>query len=197
MYENLFKNPLHRVFVYGTLKRGEPNHGIIKDTANGHAKFLGFGRTTIPYPLVIATKYNIPFLLKKPNIGNVSLMLEWDVHPRKIQAEGDESVDNIWLWIDLTFSYLELSNLHILSYLYYTMSRLYFHEIFWFTEFEHLISVLLTVYFNIRLSNQIDALLMNSMCSVRYTTWIRKCSRGWMNWRSIPRSTSELRTKFH
>lgn len=70
MYENLFKSPLHRVFVYGTLKRGEPNHGLIKDTANGYAKFLGLGKTTVQYPLVIATKYNIPFLLKKPNTGN-------------------------------------------------------------------------------------------------------------------------------
>ncbi|XP_014487478.1 PREDICTED: putative gamma-glutamylcyclotransferase CG2811 isoform X2 [Dinoponera quadriceps] len=70
MYENLFKNPLHRVFVYGTLKRGEPNHGIIKDVTNGYAKFLGIGKTTISYPLVIATKYNIPFLLKKSNVGN-------------------------------------------------------------------------------------------------------------------------------
>ncbi|KYQ48751.1 hypothetical protein ALC60_12257 [Trachymyrmex zeteki] len=60
MYENLFKSPLHRVFVYGTLKRGEPNHGLIKDTANGYAKFLGLGKTTVQYPLVIATKYNIP-----------------------------------------------------------------------------------------------------------------------------------------
>ncbi|XP_032691447.1 putative gamma-glutamylcyclotransferase CG2811 isoform X2 [Odontomachus brunneus] len=70
MYENLLKNPLHRVFVYGTLKRGEPNHGVIKDVANGYAKFLGIGKTTISYPLVIATRYNIPFLLKKPNVGN-------------------------------------------------------------------------------------------------------------------------------
>ncbi|XP_018393960.1 PREDICTED: putative gamma-glutamylcyclotransferase CG2811 isoform X2 [Cyphomyrmex costatus] len=70
MYENLFKSPLHRIFVYGTLKRGEPNHGLIKDTANGYAKFLGLGRTTVQYPLVIATKYNIPMLLKKPNTGN-------------------------------------------------------------------------------------------------------------------------------
>ncbi|XP_025157240.1 putative gamma-glutamylcyclotransferase CG2811 isoform X2 [Harpegnathos saltator] len=70
MYENLFKNPLHRVFVYGTLKRGEPNHSIIKDVANGYAKFLGIAKTTTSYPLVIATKYNIPFLLKKPNVGN-------------------------------------------------------------------------------------------------------------------------------
>ncbi|XP_011641860.1 putative gamma-glutamylcyclotransferase CG2811 isoform X2 [Pogonomyrmex barbatus] len=67
------ESPLHRVFVYGTLKRGEPNHGLIKDAANGYAKFLGLGRTTVPYPLVIATKYNIPFLLKKPNVGNYVL----------------------------------------------------------------------------------------------------------------------------
>ncbi|XP_018337897.1 PREDICTED: putative gamma-glutamylcyclotransferase CG2811 isoform X2 [Trachymyrmex septentrionalis] len=64
------ESPLHRVFVYGTLKRGEPNHGLMKDTAHGYAKFLGLGKTTIQYPLVIATKYNIPFLLKKPNTGN-------------------------------------------------------------------------------------------------------------------------------
>ncbi|KYM87051.1 hypothetical protein ALC53_03668 [Atta colombica] len=70
MYENLFKSPLHRVFVYGTLKQSEPNHGLMKDTANGYAKFLGLGKTTVQYPLVIATKYNIPFLLKKPNTGN-------------------------------------------------------------------------------------------------------------------------------
>lgn len=72
MYENLFKSPLYRVFVYGTLKRGEPNHGIIKDAANGYAKFLGLGKTIVSYPLVIATRYNIPFLLKKANTGNVS-----------------------------------------------------------------------------------------------------------------------------
>ncbi|XP_011701649.1 PREDICTED: putative gamma-glutamylcyclotransferase CG2811 isoform X2 [Wasmannia auropunctata] len=66
----LDESPLHRVFVYGTLKRGEPNHGLIKDTTNGYAKFLGIGKTTVRYPLVIATKYNIPFLLKKPDFGN-------------------------------------------------------------------------------------------------------------------------------
>ncbi|XP_011160266.1 putative gamma-glutamylcyclotransferase CG2811 isoform X2 [Solenopsis invicta] len=75
----LDESPLHRVFVYGTLKRGEPNHGLIKDTANGYAKFLGLGRTTIPYPLIIATKYNIPFLLKKPNTGNYVLGEIYDV----------------------------------------------------------------------------------------------------------------------
>jgi len=79
MYENLFKSPLHRVFVYGTLKRGEPNHGLIKDPANGYVRFLGLGKTTIMYPLVIATKYNIPFLLKKPDTGNHVLGEIYDV----------------------------------------------------------------------------------------------------------------------
>ncbi|XP_018044575.1 PREDICTED: putative gamma-glutamylcyclotransferase CG2811 isoform X3 [Atta colombica] len=80
MYENLFKSPLHRVFVYGTLKQSEPNHGLMKDTANGYAKFLGLGKTTVQYPLVIATKYNIPFLLKKPNTGN--RLDELEEHPQ-------------------------------------------------------------------------------------------------------------------
>ncbi|XP_013395290.1 gamma-glutamylaminecyclotransferase-like isoform X3 [Lingula anatina] len=54
---------LHRVFVYGTLKRGEPNHHVMTNTENGTAKFVGEGKTTESWPLVIASKYNIPFLL--------------------------------------------------------------------------------------------------------------------------------------
>ncbi|XP_018362593.1 PREDICTED: gamma-glutamylaminecyclotransferase B isoform X2 [Trachymyrmex cornetzi] len=73
------ESPLHRVFVYGTLKRGEPNHSLMKDTANGYAKFLGLGKTTVQYPLVIGTKYNIPLLLKKPNTGNYVLGEIYDV----------------------------------------------------------------------------------------------------------------------
>jgi gamma-glutamylaminecyclotransferase len=64
---------MQRVFLYGTLKRGEPNHGLITNFENGYAKFLGLGKTIVKYPLVIATKYNIPFTLKKPGIGNVSI----------------------------------------------------------------------------------------------------------------------------
>ncbi|XP_034951424.1 putative gamma-glutamylcyclotransferase CG2811 [Chelonus insularis] len=85
MYENLFKSPLHRVFLYGTLKRGEPNHDLIRDTANGYAKFLGVGRTVNKYPLVIATKYNIPFLLHKPGVGHHVLGEVYDVDSKMLE----------------------------------------------------------------------------------------------------------------
>ncbi|XP_015428580.1 PREDICTED: putative gamma-glutamylcyclotransferase CG2811 isoform X2 [Dufourea novaeangliae] len=85
MYENLFKNPLYRVFVYGTLKRGEPNHSLISDTANGYSKFLGLGKTTVPYPLIIATRYNIPFLLKKPGFGHHVIGEVYDVDTKMLK----------------------------------------------------------------------------------------------------------------
>lgn len=72
MHENLSNSPLSRVLVYGTLKRGEPNHSVISNKDNGHAKFMGLGKTLLKYPLVIATKYNIPFMLGKPGVGHVS-----------------------------------------------------------------------------------------------------------------------------
>ncbi|CAL7950664.1 unnamed protein product [Xylocopa violacea] len=78
------ESPLHRVFVYGTLKRGEPNHSLIQDAANGYSKFLGIGRTVTPYPLVIATRYNIPFLLKKPGFGHCVFGEVYDVDTKML-----------------------------------------------------------------------------------------------------------------
>ncbi|XP_053351832.1 gamma-glutamylaminecyclotransferase B-like [Clarias gariepinus] len=58
-----------RVFIYGTLKKGQPNYNVMVDTTKGRTKFLGRARTVEKYPLVIAGKYNIPFLLKVPGQG--------------------------------------------------------------------------------------------------------------------------------
>ncbi|XP_056626660.1 gamma-glutamylaminecyclotransferase C-like [Triplophysa dalaica] len=58
-----------RVFVYGTLKKGQPNDSIMLDPTIGTVKFLARARTVDPYPLVIATGDNIPFMLNKPNNG--------------------------------------------------------------------------------------------------------------------------------
>ncbi|KHJ92164.1 AIG2-like family protein [Oesophagostomum dentatum] len=57
-----------RVFVYGTLKRGEPNASVMTET-EGHQRFVGVGRTKLPFPLIVASKYNIPFVLNEPGKG--------------------------------------------------------------------------------------------------------------------------------
>uniref|UniRef100_A0A8D0FSP9 Gamma-glutamylaminecyclotransferase n=1 Tax=Strix occidentalis caurina TaxID=311401 RepID=A0A8D0FSP9_STROC len=59
-----------RVFVYGTLKKGQPNYKHMINTAKGLAKFQGTGRTVEKYPLVIAGKYNIPYMLNIPGTGH-------------------------------------------------------------------------------------------------------------------------------
>uniref|UniRef100_A0A3Q3N5Z0 Gamma-glutamylaminecyclotransferase n=1 Tax=Mastacembelus armatus TaxID=205130 RepID=A0A3Q3N5Z0_9TELE len=58
-----------RVFVYGTLKKGQPNYFRMFNHNNGKAKFLASALTSEKYPLVIAGKYNIPFLLNIPGEG--------------------------------------------------------------------------------------------------------------------------------
>uniref|UniRef100_A0A023F7A0 Gamma-glutamylcyclotransferase family protein n=1 Tax=Triatoma infestans TaxID=30076 RepID=A0A023F7A0_TRIIF len=60
--------PYSKLFVYGTLKKGEPNHHCFK-SENGFSRFIGNGATVKKYPLVIASKYNIPFLIDSPGQG--------------------------------------------------------------------------------------------------------------------------------
>jgi gamma-glutamylaminecyclotransferase len=60
------------VLIYGTLKRGQPSHEIVNDESSGKSRFVGKAQTLAKWPLVIASKYNIPFLLLKEGTGNVS-----------------------------------------------------------------------------------------------------------------------------
>ena len=61
----------HKVFVYGTLKQGEPNQHWLTNEGHGLARFISQATTTVKYPLVIASNYNIPFLLDKPGTGQI------------------------------------------------------------------------------------------------------------------------------
>lgn len=64
------------VFVYGTLKRNEPNYHVIdpaKHTcpeSTGVSRFVGSARTVNKFPLVIGTRFNIPFLLDRQGLGH-------------------------------------------------------------------------------------------------------------------------------
>ena len=44
------------VFVYGTLKRGQPNHHWLSTTENGWQRFVGEAVTEKKFPLVIASR---------------------------------------------------------------------------------------------------------------------------------------------
>uniref|UniRef100_A0A7M4FJ67 Gamma-glutamylaminecyclotransferase n=1 Tax=Crocodylus porosus TaxID=8502 RepID=A0A7M4FJ67_CROPO len=65
-----FVGRMAHVFVYGTLKKGQPNYQRMINSTHGIAKFQGRGRTVEKYPLVIAGKYNIPYLLNMPGTGH-------------------------------------------------------------------------------------------------------------------------------
>lgn len=61
---------LTRVFVYGTLKTNQPNHYWLGHQ-NGASRLVANGKTQDKYPMVIATRYNIPYLVKlTKSIGN-------------------------------------------------------------------------------------------------------------------------------
>lgn len=62
---------LFNVFVYGTLKKGEPNHYWFTREETGHHNFICNAKTVEKYPLIIATKYNIPFVLDSPGMRNI------------------------------------------------------------------------------------------------------------------------------
>lgn len=58
------------IFVYGTLKRGFPNHHLIEDHIRSNdTVFLGSFRTIQPFPLVCGP-LGIPFLINKPGSGH-------------------------------------------------------------------------------------------------------------------------------
>lgn len=58
------------VFVYGTLKTNQPNHHWLTNQANGRSGLISNGKTINRYPMVIGTRYNIPYLLKLPDTGH-------------------------------------------------------------------------------------------------------------------------------
>lgn len=56
---------MHNLFIYGTLKRGYPNH----DEYLAKEKYVGECRTVEKYPLIIANKWFAPVMLHEPGKG--------------------------------------------------------------------------------------------------------------------------------
>jgi gamma-glutamylaminecyclotransferase len=75
---------MNRIFIYGTLKRGFPNHVLLAD-----ALFVGLVRTVEAYPLVVQGPWFSPALLPEPGSGmRVSGEL-WEVDDAKFSELDD------------------------------------------------------------------------------------------------------------
>ncbi|XP_038049457.1 gamma-glutamylaminecyclotransferase-like isoform X1 [Patiria miniata] len=74
----------HRLFVYGTLKRGQPNAEQF-GPKNGVANYIGQARTVQKWPLVIASQCNIPYLLDREGIGNNIIGEIYEVDDKMLQ----------------------------------------------------------------------------------------------------------------
>ena len=61
---------LHKIFVYGTLKRGQSNHYLLESAQNGIARLLGPAKLTKEHPMILTT-CGIPMLLAKEGTGKV------------------------------------------------------------------------------------------------------------------------------
>lgn len=71
---------MQRVFVYGTLKRGQPNHHLISaGIESGDCRVEGVGVTEAKYPLIVTTRYNVPYLLDAHNARN-AMNVEGEVY---------------------------------------------------------------------------------------------------------------------
>jgi gamma-glutamylaminecyclotransferase len=71
----------HRIFIYGTLKRGFPNHGHLDG-----ATFLGEARTVEAYPMIVQGLYYSPVLLPEPGLGQPITGELWEVDGGRLAA---------------------------------------------------------------------------------------------------------------
>lgn len=93
------------VFLYGTLKTAEQNHYLLLQKGNGVAKYIQKAVTREKLPLVVATQYNIPFLLNKPGVGHFVTGEIFEVDDRMLQVlDRLEDVGNMYDREVMTFN---------------------------------------------------------------------------------------------
>ena len=77
------------VFVYGTLKMGQPNNSILQTAINmSQAKFLGRATTVDCWPLIVYSTFNIPYLLDCKGTGKASILLSYHTSSQEFGIKG-------------------------------------------------------------------------------------------------------------
>jgi len=67
---NMDKSGLTKVFVYGTLKKNQPNYHVL---TSRNAQFVDEALTIEKWPLIIGASTNLPFLLYRKGVGKVGI----------------------------------------------------------------------------------------------------------------------------
>jgi gamma-glutamylaminecyclotransferase len=70
----------HLVFVYGTLKRGFPNHA----TMDG-ATFVALAQTVERYPMIVQGQHYSPVMMPEPGQGHRIVGELWEVDDAKLE----------------------------------------------------------------------------------------------------------------
>ena len=73
--------PHHRIFVYGTLKRGFPNHAVMQG-----ATFVGVALTVERYPMIVQGRHFSPAMIPEPGQGHRIVGELWEVDDARLAA---------------------------------------------------------------------------------------------------------------
>lgn len=71
----------HAIFVYGTLKRGFPNHGLMQG-----ARFIAEALTAEHYPMVVQGQTYSPVIFPEPGTGHRIVGELWEVDDAQLAA---------------------------------------------------------------------------------------------------------------
>lgn len=102
------------VFVYGTLKSGQPNHYFLTDPKNGKSgQILGQFQTVEKFSMVTATKFNIPFLLS--NTGSKNSQNDVQTESRQILGQVYSVDEKMLKNLDILENYPKFYNRRVIS----------------------------------------------------------------------------------